>query len=188
MILIVYIESEIVFDRIRVQTFNIYTSLASTAPFIFMKLGISIQKTSINVTINPSSSTFPSPLVFPGLTTAAHPSPAYPLFQCQLLPPSITPSPFSFSLLPSFKYPLIRHTSKSPVSTSTLLPSPTTIMAPISYSENDVGVKPQTRRVCVMDASGHLGTNLVKRLLDVGFAVHAAVHSHGWLLAEFQYI
>lgn len=99
-------------------------------------------------------------------------------------PLSPPPNSSSLSLLPSFKYLLFQHTSKSP-STSILLPSTANAMASMP-SENDMGAKPQTRRVCVMDASGHLGTNLFNRLLDMGFAVHAAVHSHGWLLAKFQ--
>lgn len=40
----------------------------------------------------------------------------------------------------------------------------------------------QSRTVCVMDASGHLGTTLVQRLLNMGYTVHAAVQNHGWYL------
>ncbi|XVF30526.1 hypothetical protein REPUB_Repub16aG0065600 [Reevesia pubescens] len=39
-----------------------------------------------------------------------------------------------------------------------------------------------SRTVCVMDASGHLGSALVNLLLHRGYAVHAALHHHG----EFQ--
>ncbi|KAJ8754351.1 hypothetical protein K2173_002802 [Erythroxylum novogranatense] len=35
--------------------------------------------------------------------------------------------------------------------------------------------------VCVMDASGHLGSALVRRLLQGGYIVHAAVQNHGVL-------
>ncbi|EXB29141.1 hypothetical protein L484_019664 [Morus notabilis] len=38
------------------------------------------------------------------------------------------------------------------------------------------------KTVCVMDASGHLGSSLVYRLLHRGYTVHAALQSHGeWL-------
>ncbi|PRQ18806.1 putative cinnamoyl-CoA reductase [Rosa chinensis] len=33
--------------------------------------------------------------------------------------------------------------------------------------------------VCVMDASGHLGSTLVQRLVQTGYTVHAALQSHG---------
>lgn len=33
--------------------------------------------------------------------------------------------------------------------------------------------------VCVMDASGQLGTTLVQRLLQRGYTVHASVQTHG---------
>ncbi|OMO93299.1 hypothetical protein COLO4_16999 [Corchorus olitorius] len=35
-------------------------------------------------------------------------------------------------------------------------------------------------KVCVMDASGCLGSTLVQRLLQRGYTVHAAVQRHGW--------
>ncbi|KAL3653808.1 hypothetical protein CASFOL_003489 [Castilleja foliolosa] len=35
-----------------------------------------------------------------------------------------------------------------------------------------------SRTVCVMDASGRLGSALVRRLLQRGYTVHAAVHNH----------
>ncbi|XP_059625087.1 cinnamoyl-CoA reductase-like SNL6 [Cornus florida] len=35
--------------------------------------------------------------------------------------------------------------------------------------------------VCVMDASGHLGSTLVQRLLQRGYTVHASVQNHGGL-------
>ncbi|XP_044475708.1 cinnamoyl-CoA reductase 1-like isoform X2 [Mangifera indica] len=38
-----------------------------------------------------------------------------------------------------------------------------------------------SKTVCVMDASGHLGSSLVHRLLHRGYNVHAALHSHGSL-------
>ncbi|KAJ4721096.1 putative Cinnamoyl-CoA reductase [Melia azedarach] len=43
---------------------------------------------------------------------------------------------------------------------------------------NDVS---SSKTVCVMDASGHLGSALVRRLLHRGYAVHAAVQNHGKL-------
>ncbi|KAK4262991.1 hypothetical protein QN277_028474 [Acacia crassicarpa] len=45
-------------------------------------------------------------------------------------------------------------------------------MAPSFYD-------PSVSTVCVMDASSHLGFNLVKRLLQRGCTVHAAVQDHG---------
>ncbi|XP_010695556.2 cinnamoyl-CoA reductase-like SNL6 [Beta vulgaris subsp. vulgaris] len=45
-------------------------------------------------------------------------------------------------------------------------------MAPASYI-------PISNTVCVMDASGSLGLNLVRRLLQRGYIVHAAVQPHG---------
>ncbi|XP_028789139.1 cinnamoyl-CoA reductase-like SNL6 [Neltuma alba] len=45
-------------------------------------------------------------------------------------------------------------------------------MAPSFYD-------PSVSTVCVMDASGHLGFNLVKRLLQRGYTVHASVQDHG---------
>ncbi|KAJ0078751.1 hypothetical protein Patl1_23727 [Pistacia atlantica] len=53
-------------------------------------------------------------------------------------------------------------------------------MAPTSthdYSCDDNCFK----TVCVMDASGHLGSSLVHRLLHRGYTVHAAVQTHGSL-------
>ncbi|GAB4857847.1 hypothetical protein Ancab_015753 [Ancistrocladus abbreviatus] len=47
-------------------------------------------------------------------------------------------------------------------------------MAPASFY-------PVTNTVCVMDASGSLGTALVERLLQRGYTVHAAVQTHGEL-------
>ncbi|GAB4834758.1 hypothetical protein Ancab_033023 [Ancistrocladus abbreviatus] len=47
-------------------------------------------------------------------------------------------------------------------------------MAPASFY-------PVTNTVCVMDASGSLGTALVERLLQRGYTVHAAVQSQGEL-------
>ncbi|XP_077234970.1 cinnamoyl-CoA reductase-like SNL6 [Tasmannia lanceolata] len=38
---------------------------------------------------------------------------------------------------------------------------------------------PYAQTVCVMDASGHLGMNLVERLLERGYTVHAAVQNQG---------
>ncbi|XP_022731889.1 cinnamoyl-CoA reductase-like SNL6 isoform X2 [Durio zibethinus] len=43
-------------------------------------------------------------------------------------------------------------------------------MAPASFHHE---------KVCVMDASGRLGSNLVERLLQIGYTVHAAVQGHG---------
>lgn len=45
-------------------------------------------------------------------------------------------------------------------------------MAPASFI-------PISNTVCVMDASGSLGSSLVKRLLQRGYIVHAAVQPHG---------
>ncbi|OMO50490.1 hypothetical protein CCACVL1_30411 [Corchorus capsularis] len=45
-------------------------------------------------------------------------------------------------------------------------------MAPAGFNEN-------SRRVCVMDASGHLGSALVHLLLHKGYTVHAAVQHNG---------
>lgn len=36
-----------------------------------------------------------------------------------------------------------------------------------------------TKTVCVMDASGHFASALVRRLLLRGYTVHAALHNHG---------
>ncbi|XP_030500434.1 cinnamoyl-CoA reductase-like SNL6 [Cannabis sativa] len=36
-----------------------------------------------------------------------------------------------------------------------------------------------SKTVCVMDASGRLGSNLVNRLIQRGYTVHAAIQSHG---------
>ncbi|XP_008238223.1 PREDICTED: cinnamoyl-CoA reductase 2-like [Prunus mume] len=47
-------------------------------------------------------------------------------------------------------------------------------MAPASDSINQT-----SNRVCVMDASGHVGTTLTERLLQRGYTVHAALQSHG---------
>ncbi|XP_073314893.1 phenylacetaldehyde reductase [Primulina huaijiensis] len=48
-------------------------------------------------------------------------------------------------------------------------------MAPaaVFWDESSMGT------VCVMDASGQLGSALVHRLLQRGYTVHAAVHNHG---------
>ncbi|KAK6250929.1 hypothetical protein SCA6_004934 [Theobroma cacao] len=43
-------------------------------------------------------------------------------------------------------------------------------MAPASFHHE---------KVCVMDASGRLGSTLVERLLQRGYTVHAAVQGHG---------
>ncbi|KAK9275728.1 hypothetical protein L1049_022996 [Liquidambar formosana] len=45
-------------------------------------------------------------------------------------------------------------------------------MAPASFHHT-------TNTVCVMDASGRLGSSLVERLLQRGYTVHAAVQNHG---------
>ena len=45
-------------------------------------------------------------------------------------------------------------------------------MAPASFI-------PISNTVCVMDASGLLGSTLVRRLLHRGYIVHAAVQPHG---------
>ncbi|XP_048319370.2 cinnamoyl-CoA reductase-like SNL6 [Ziziphus jujuba] len=50
-------------------------------------------------------------------------------------------------------------------------------MAPASLDHS-------SNTVCVMDASGHLGSCLVERLLQRGYTVHAAVQSHGELRLE----
>ncbi|KAK7842547.1 tetraketide alpha-pyrone reductase 1 [Quercus suber] len=47
-------------------------------------------------------------------------------------------------------------------------------MAPASFTQN-------SKTVCVMDASGSLGSTLVERLLHKGYTVHAAVPNHGEL-------
>ncbi|KAK4572213.1 hypothetical protein RGQ29_030588 [Quercus rubra] len=47
-------------------------------------------------------------------------------------------------------------------------------MAPASFTQN-------SKTVCVMDASGSLGSTLVERLLYKGYTVHAAVQNHGEL-------
>ncbi|KAA8533457.1 hypothetical protein F0562_031109 [Nyssa sinensis] len=50
-------------------------------------------------------------------------------------------------------------------------------MSPAAASFNQSSAK----TVCVMDASGRLGSTLVKRLLQRGYTVHAAVQNHGEL-------
>nr|AIX92148.1 cinnamoyl-CoA reductase 1 [Betula platyphylla] len=47
-------------------------------------------------------------------------------------------------------------------------------MAPASFNQN-------SKTVCVMDASGRLGSALVQQLLHRGYTVHAAVQNHGEL-------
>ncbi|XP_062150492.1 cinnamoyl-CoA reductase-like SNL6 [Alnus glutinosa] len=47
-------------------------------------------------------------------------------------------------------------------------------MAPASFNQN-------SKTVCVMDASGRLGSALVQHLLHRGYTVHAAVQNHGEL-------
>ncbi|KAF8379057.1 hypothetical protein HHK36_028484 [Tetracentron sinense] len=42
-------------------------------------------------------------------------------------------------------------------------------------------LNPTPKTVCVMDASGRLGSSLVERLLQKGYTVHAAVQTHGKL-------
>ncbi|KAK4793793.1 hypothetical protein SAY86_011787 [Trapa natans] len=42
-------------------------------------------------------------------------------------------------------------------------------------------VDPPSNTVCVMDASGRLGSNLVERLLRLGYTVHAAIQKQGEL-------
>ncbi|KAM0963907.1 hypothetical protein ACFX13_023261 [Malus domestica] len=46
-------------------------------------------------------------------------------------------------------------------------------MAPTAASDSS------NRAVCVMDASGHLGTSLAEHLLQKGYTVHAALQKHG---------
>ena len=36
-----------------------------------------------------------------------------------------------------------------------------------------------SKTVCVMDASGRLGSSIVHRLLQRGYSVHAALQNHG---------
>lgn len=43
---------------------------------------------------------------------------------------------------------------------------------------------PANKTVCVMDASGRLGSSLVHRLLHRGYTVHAALHSHGEIMLQ----
>ncbi|KAJ6846335.1 cinnamoyl-CoA reductase-like SNL6 [Iris pallida] len=38
---------------------------------------------------------------------------------------------------------------------------------------------PSAKTVCVMDASGRLGSALVERLLQLGYTVHASLFNHG---------
>lgn len=45
-----------------------------------------------------------------------------------------------------------------------------------------------SKTVCVMDASGQLGSALVRRLLQRGYTVHAAVHSRGKPTSPFSSI
>ncbi|KAF5442563.1 hypothetical protein F2P56_035207 [Juglans regia] len=48
---------------------------------------------------------------------------------------------------------------------------------PSSFNQN-------SKTVCVMDASGRLGSALVQRLLHRGYTVHAAVQNHGEILMQ----
>lgn len=50
-------------------------------------------------------------------------------------------------------------------------------------SSSSAGASPESnsRVVCVMDASGRLGSTLVRRLLHRGYTVHAAIQSHAEL-------
>ncbi|GMN44156.1 hypothetical protein TIFTF001_013355 [Ficus carica] len=43
---------------------------------------------------------------------------------------------------------------------------------------------PANKTVCVMDASGRLGSSLVHRLLHRGYTVHAALHCHGEIMLQ----
>lgn len=43
-----------------------------------------------------------------------------------------------------------------------------------------------SKTVCVMDASGRLGSSIVHRLLQRGYSVHAAVQNHGKLWQSFE--
>ncbi|KAE8077502.1 hypothetical protein FH972_016061 [Carpinus fangiana] len=52
-------------------------------------------------------------------------------------------------------------------------------MAPASLSQNAM-------TVCVLDASGRLGSSLVQHLLHRGYTVHAAVQNHACLVQEFM--
>ncbi|XP_042496616.1 cinnamoyl-CoA reductase-like SNL6 [Macadamia integrifolia] len=48
-------------------------------------------------------------------------------------------------------------------------------MAPVAFDD----YASLSRTVCVMDASGPLGSSLVDRLLQTGYTVHAALQNHG---------
>ncbi|KAM7463549.1 hypothetical protein LguiA_031670 [Lonicera macranthoides] len=57
-------------------------------------------------------------------------------------------------------------------------------MAPAAlFNDDDPS---SSKKVCVMDASGHLGSALVHRLLHRGYYVHAALHNHDGELECFE--
>lgn len=55
-------------------------------------------------------------------------------------------------------------------------------MAPAALDDDHHSMSSNT--VCVMDASGHLGSILAQRLVHRGYTVHAAVQSHGGLITS----
>jgi len=84
------------------------------------------------------------------------------------LPTYLPPHPFNASR-PSSIY--IPNSSLLFFSFSNSLQFTLTAMAP-SFDTT-------TQTVCVMDASGHLGFNLVQRLLHRGYTVHASIQKYG---------
>lgn len=97
-------------------------------------------------------------------------------FLLSLYIPSIITLPF-FPISPSPSLSLSKtppahccHLTSLPLSEVRCVLSPA--MAPASFWNS-------SKTVCVMDASGRLGSALVHRLLQRGYTVHAAVHSHG---------
>ena len=57
-------------------------------------------------------------------------------------------------------------------------------MAPAALDDDHHSMSSKT--VCVMDASGHLGSTLAQRLVHRGYTVHAALQSHGGFIASYH--
>uniref|UniRef100_A0A5B7AMJ5 Putative tetraketide alpha-pyrone reductase 1-like n=2 Tax=Davidia involucrata TaxID=16924 RepID=A0A5B7AMJ5_DAVIN len=74
------------------------------------------------------------------------------------------------------QFPSPRASSSKPLSLSLSLFN----MAPAASFNH----QSSSKTVCVMDASGRLGSTLVERLLQRGYTVHAAVQNHGELQSD----
>ena len=70
------------------------------------------------------------------------------------------------------RYPALYKKARKFLFLSLTITQTNTQMAPASFHHT-------SNTVCVMDASGRLGSTLVERLLQRGYTVHAAVQHHG---------